>query len=218
MDHVAEWNKSSEPTTPPIEQEPEPEPVPEPEPEVQGESMKTVLDEVNSNLTEGKESTQSFLNRFLKGQEENNGSVEKVANGVVEETVENGSIEGNYIANGEPAAPISPPVTEERPLTIAEKFQLQNQIQQSTSEVAPVSGDGKEIELNDIPIHKQYQFVQKVFEGNNVRFRIIVDKINNAGDKQEVDDILNKFVLNNDSIDRKDESVVEFLTLMRSRF
>ena len=219
IDHVAEWNQTVEtPPVPPVQETPPPPIEPEP--------FKTIFDEVKPSVTEGKESTQSFLNRFLKDKKEANGIVETPANGAAEEIHTNGITDevhySNGESNGETVVPVIPPVAEvpeDRPMTIAEKFQMQNKVEQQSQVETPLtSGEGKEIELNDIPIHKQYQFVQKVFEGNNVRFRIIVDKINNAGDKQEVDDILNKFVLNNDNIDRQDESVIEFLALMRSRF
>jgi len=78
-------------------------------------------------------------------------------------------------------------------------------------------GGGK-IKLDEIPIHKQYQYVQKVFEGNNVRFRIIVDKVNNASNHNEIDDILQKFVLNNDKLNREDPVVKEFIGMLQKRF
>ncbi|MCB0846338.1 MAG: hypothetical protein KDE26_23965, partial [Bacteroidetes bacterium] len=62
------------------------------------------------------------------------------------------------------------------------------------------------------------QYVQKVFDGNNVRFRIIVDKINNARNKEEVEDILDKFVFSNEDLDKTDAVVSEFIQLLRNRF
>lgn len=97
----------------------------------------------------------------------------------------------------------------ERPITLAEKFQAQ-QVNTNTK--------GKEIKLSDIPIHRQYQYVQKVFEGNNVRFRIIVDKINGAQSQEEVESIIDRFVLNSENLDKNDEAVKEFINLLRSRF
>ena len=76
----------------------------------------------------------------------------------------------------------------------------------------------RKIKLDEIPIHKQYQYVQKVFDGNNVRFRIIVDKINNARNKEEVEDILDKFVFSNEDLDKTDAVVSEFIQLLRNRF
>ncbi|MEZ4828951.1 MAG: hypothetical protein R3C61_22095 [Bacteroidia bacterium] len=76
----------------------------------------------------------------------------------------------------------------------------------------------RKIKLDEIPIHKQYQYVQKVFDGNNVRFRIIVDKVNNAKNSEEVEDILDKYIFNNEAIDREDMVVAEFITMLRDRF
>jgi|GEM_PF-2167421 len=76
----------------------------------------------------------------------------------------------------------------------------------------------KKIQLDKIPIHKQYQYVQQVFGGNNVRFRIIVDKANNATDPEEVEDLISRFILNREDIDLNNRLVKEFIALLRSRF
>ena len=97
------------------------------------------------------------------------------------------------------------------PRTIADSFN------KSEPAAAPMV-DGKPIKPDEIPIHKQYQYVQKVFGGNNVRFRIIVDKINNSKDANEVEEILTKYVFGNSEINKEDATVKEFAALMRSRF
>ncbi len=97
----------------------------------------------------------------------------------------------------------------ERIPTVAERLQEQQTRQ--------VDQRGKEIKLSDIPIHRQYQFVQKVFEGNNVRFRIIVDKVNNSKDRGEIESIVDRFVLSNENINQNDEVVQDFIHLLRSR-
>ncbi len=96
------------------------------------------------------------------------------------------------------------------PKTIADRFKSE------PAEAPQV--DGKPIRPDEIPIHKQYQYVQKVFGGNNVRFRIIVDKINNSKDANEVEEILTKYVFGNSDINKEDATVKEFAALMRSRF
>lgn len=137
------------------------------------------------------ESTGSFLDRFLKNK-----------------TVENGT---TGIADEKPNSVLDK--LNEGSQTIADKI--------GTPTQKPVhenlNGNSK-IKLDEIPIHKQYQYVQKVFEGNNVRFRIIVDKVNNAKDKDEVLDILDKFVLSNDVLDQQDPVVFEFIELLKNRF
>lgn len=100
--------------------------------------------------------------------------------------------------------------------TLADKFKVntpQTPIA-ANKDVAP-SPAQKTVKADDIPIHKQYRFVQKVFGGNNVRFRIIVDKINNAKTTQQVEEILNKYVFSNTDLNRDDETVKEFVKLMR---
>ncbi|MDX2287162.1 MAG: hypothetical protein NW241_23565 [Bacteroidia bacterium] len=111
----------------------------------------------------------------------------------------------------------------QKPGTILDR--LSEKTQRPLSEPAPgakpladaLNGNRK-IKLDEIPIHKQYQYVQKVFEGNNVRFRIIVDKVNNARNKEEVEEILDKFVLNNSTLNVQDPVAEEFIQLLRNRF
>ncbi|MDX1908380.1 MAG: hypothetical protein SF053_15190 [Bacteroidia bacterium] len=109
---------------------------------------------------------------------------------------------------------------EEKPVSILEKFQKPQTTLESAGPkpLQEIIGANRKIRLDEIPIHKQYQYVQKVFEGNNVRFRIIVDKVNNAQNTQEVEDILQKFVLNNDNLNQQDPIVTEFIELLRNRF
>ncbi len=114
----------------------------------------------------------------------------------------------------EPAASVLDQL-QEKPQSIADKFAEQNRQRKLHESLS--SGGGK-IKLDEIAIHKQYQFVQKVFAGNNVRFRIIVDRVNDARDAAEVEDILNKFVLSVDDLDREDPVVKEFVALLRNRF
>lgn len=147
-----------------------------------------------------KESTASFLDRFL------NTKKNKVETPETPPPVKKEPVPTIVDAKKDP----------ERPQTIAEKFQ--QQVQPTVPLHDNSNGINGKIKLDEIPIHKQYQYVQKVFDGNNVRFRIIVDKINNARNKDEVEDILDKFVLNNDSLDRGDGVVKEFLSLLRNRF
>ena len=104
---------------------------------------------------------------------------------------------------------------QDKPQSIADKFAEQNRQRKLHESLS--TGGGK-IKLDEIAIHKQYQFVQKVFAGNNVRFRIIVDRVNDARDAAEVEDILSKFVLSVDDLDREDPVVKEFVTLLRNRF
>ena len=103
------------------------------------------------------------------------------------------------------------------PQTIAEKYQTQVTEEQPTVVPTPSVEGGKEIKLSDIPIHRQYQYVQKVFEGNNVRFRIIVDKVNNSKNRDEVESIIDRFILSNSGLNKGDEVVQEFIKMLRSR-
>ncbi|MDX2250032.1 MAG: hypothetical protein SF052_24830 [Bacteroidia bacterium] len=201
-DEVLEMSEAFEPK-PQAEPKPEPKPEvkPEPKPEVKPEPKvektgvsASVVEEVLEMMEKPmetvvppkKESTMSFLDRFLNEKE-----------------------------NGK-----APETRTDKPTSILDKI---NETTAKTTGDAPKQildklNGSRKIKLDEIPIHKQYQYVQKVFDGNNVRFRIIVDKVNNAKNSEEVEDILDKFVFNNTTIDREDQVVVEFITLLRNRF
>lgn len=149
-------------------------------------------------VAETKKDTVSFLDRFLS-KEKKNGAAEVPT--PVAETVE------------KPTSVLDK--LNEKAKTVGETI---NQKEDGPKQVLDNLNGNNTIKLDEIPIHKQYQYVQKVFEGNNVRFRIIVDKINNSKDKTEVEDILNKFVLSNNNLDHNDSAVGEFITLLRNRF
>jgi hypothetical protein len=101
--------------------------------------------------------------------------------------------------------------------TLADKLKAQKSSPKKDEKQAQSTSPGKPLKADEIPIHKQYRYVQKVFGGNNVRFRIIVDKINNADSSKEVEEILEKYVFNNSDMNREDETVKEFISLMRGQ-
>lgn len=179
------------------------------------------VEEAPEETDKSKESTASFLDRFLNNKKEEP-VIERDPTPEPEPKVESKPVPVPPVPEPkeEEAAPtiIDEQEDDERPQTIAEKFQQREDAPASSVHTHTLNGSNGKIKLDEIPIHKQYQYVQKVFDGNNVRFRIIVDKINNAKGKEEVEDILNKFVLNNDSLDRGDGVVKEFLVLLRRRF
>lgn len=185
------------------------------------EAHESPVEEAPEETDKSKESTASFLDRFLNNKKEE--PVTELANTPEPEPEPEPTPEPKVESKPVPESKTedSPTVIdeqedEERPQTIAEKFT--EQAPPSSVHTHTLNGSSGKIKLDEIPIHKQYQYVQKVFDGNNVRFRIIVDKVNNAKGKEEVEDILNKFVLNNDSLDRGDGVVKEFLVLLRKRF
>ncbi|MEM6767723.1 MAG: hypothetical protein AAF655_22490 [Bacteroidota bacterium] len=195
--------------------------------ELEVEKPKTILDSLSTNPLNGdgthqkqeesKETTASFLDRFLNSKQDAPAPTPEPT--PVAETLPPVVEEVTPAPQPAPVAmgPEMDMGTDAKPRTIGEQFSQQQNPQSNIHE--SLNGNGsRKIKLNEIPIHKQYQYVQKVFEGNNVRFRIIVDKINNAVDKLEVEEILKKFVLNNDTVDQNDGVVKEFLTLLRNRF
>lgn len=192
------------------------EPTPEPEPAPVPEEPKTTFDKLTNGAT-------TFLDRFQSKKEEQEETVSEVLEEVTEtveevaETPPAPEVPVEPVFGAAPSEEDSSSVLDkiqEKSQTVADKFAEQTR-QRKLHE--SINGNQK-IKLDEIPIHKQYQYVQKVFGGNNVRFRIIVDRVNDARDANEVEDILNKFVLSIDDLDREDPVVQEFVQLLRNRF
>ena len=80
-------------------------------------------------------------------------------------------------------------------------------------------GDGnKTIKAEQIPVHKQFQFVQKVFGGSSVKFKVVLDKINKTDDLDGVIEVLEKYVFNDPNVNRNDKVSKEFEAMVRERF
>jgi hypothetical protein len=99
----------------------------------------------------------------------------------------------------------------EQPRTLADKFR-----QQSPGHDAEDSG--KSLKPDQIPVHKQFQFVQKVFGGSSVKFKVVLDKINKTETLDEANEVLDKYVFNDQNVNRNDKVSKEFEAMVRARF
>jgi hypothetical protein len=109
--------------------------------------------------------------------------------------------------------PITPPSTDEGTQNLADKFRNQQQPKPLHEAV-----QGKAIRLEHIPVHKQFQFVQKVFSGSSIRFKVLLDKINETNSAAELEALLNQYVFSDTAVSRDDKVTQEFLILVRNRF
>jgi len=224
----AEMPSAPEPTpeaVPESKVEPEPpfsnnhhpvvEPDEDPKPAVESASEpKAEHEHTAEEVTTQRESTSDFLDRFLSERQKRDHEQSDATS-----TEEPAKTDESKTEN----EPTDQPEKEDKPASVLDRLNersrtVADRFSKPKAKVADSLNGSRKIKLDEIPIHKQYQYVQKVFEGNNVRFRIIVDKVNNAQNKDEVEDILTKFVLSNDSLDRKDHVVNEFIELLRNRF
>lgn len=79
-------------------------------------------------------------------------------------------------------------------------------------------GEAKTIRTDQIPVHKQFQFVQKVFGGSSVKFKVVLDKINKTETIEEAESVLDRYVFNDPAVNRNDKVCQEFESLVRNRF
>lgn len=99
-----------------------------------------------------------------------------------------------------------------QPRTLAEK------LRQQSSPLGSDEDSGKTIKAESIPVHKQFQFVQKVFGGSSVKFKVVLDKINKTETLDEANEVLDKYVFNDPNVNRNDKVSKEFELLVRARF
>jgi hypothetical protein len=74
------------------------------------------------------------------------------------------------------------------------------------------------LKLEQIPVNKQFQFVQKIFGGSSVKFKVVLDKINQTKSAAEARDVLDKYVFNVPEANPQDKISVEFVTLVMNKF
>lgn len=74
------------------------------------------------------------------------------------------------------------------------------------------------IELEHIPVHKQFQFVQKLFGGSSVKFKVVLDKVNETQNRSEAGELLQKYVFNNPDVNPDTKIAQEFRDLVNRRF
>jgi hypothetical protein len=82
----------------------------------------------------------------------------------------------------------------------------------------PVPPREEPLSLDSIPIHKQFQFVQKIFAGSNAKFKETLDAVGRCGSWQEAEEFLQTRVLNLPGVSKDDRVVDEFLRMIRHRF
>ncbi len=80
------------------------------------------------------------------------------------------------------------------------------------------SHSGKSIKTEQIPVHKQFQFVQRVFDGSSVKFKVVLDKIYKTNSLEEAIQVLDKYVYNDPTVNRTDKVAKEFEQMVRAKF
>lgn len=78
----------------------------------------------------------------------------------------------------------------------------------------PIKGIKVKMDLDTIPIHKQFQFSQKIFKGNSVLFREFIQSLSKVSSKEEAEALLQSQVIQPNQVNQEDELFVEFYTLV----
>jgi hypothetical protein len=113
-----------------------------------------------------------------------------------------------------PAPPTTGPVTSfSQPKTIADQFSSSN-----VKTIHHLVGNNQTIKLEQIPIHKQFQFIQKIFSGNAAKFKEAIEKVNSFSSYEEAEEYLNTRILNKPDVSRTDSVTTEFIQIVKRKF
>jgi len=74
------------------------------------------------------------------------------------------------------------------------------------------------INIENIPLHKQFQYVQKIFNNSNTKFKNTIDHINTLQNLPEAELYLDEQVFPNSKIPKHDPVSQDFLQLIKNRF
>ena len=74
----------------------------------------------------------------------------------------------------------------------------------------------KGLTIEQIPLHKQFQFIQKLFEGSNNRFKAFVETLSTCTTLEAAEKNLQEELLSKPGLDEK--ALQEFVTLVRNKY
>jgi hypothetical protein len=116
---------------------------------------------------------------------------------------------------------LSPPPTPapNAPVTLAD--QLSNRpttLADSLKTPGAKPSGGARLSVDQIPLHKQFQFVQKVFAGNSNRFKDTLAALNDLPTHDEAYQYLATRILNMPEVNREDPVVQEFLQFVKAKY
>lgn len=104
------------------------------------------------------------------------------------------------------------------PTTIGTSIPSSERLADKYQPQTTVGGSHPLLNLEQIPLHKQFQFTQKLFAGNSNKFRETVESVNALTSRAQLDHYLKTRILNMPEVPKDDKVTAEFLQLLYSRF
>lgn len=105
----------------------------------------------------------------------------------------------------------------EKPATLAERFARSKQTSANPSREFGAKETSGEIKIEQIPMHKQFQFVQKVFAGDRDKFKQTIGALNQCEDWTAAEEYLRTHILNMPEVKRDDEVTQEFVAFIKAK-
>jgi hypothetical protein len=114
--------------------------------------------------------------------------------------------------------PVAPSESDlEKPKTLADSLKAQEKAPSLNDRLRDSKG-GARLSADQIPLHKQFQFIQKVFDGNSDFFRKTLAAISELDSAEEANEYLRTRILNMPNVNREDKVTQEFVLLVNTAF
>lgn len=105
-----------------------------------------------------------------------------------------------------------------RPATIATAHPEQERLADAFTPQVTVAKGLLTLNIDQIPLHKQFQFTQKIFGGNSNLFKDTLESVNAMNKPEQLEHYLKTRLLNMPEVRKDDKVTQEFLQLLASRF
>ena len=76
----------------------------------------------------------------------------------------------------------------------------------------------KSITIDKIPIHKQFQFSQKIFLGNTAEFKLFIENINKTQNWEEAQSLISSLTNAQSTLKEEDPLLIEFIEIIKNRY
>ena len=120
-------------------------------------------------------------------------------------------------------APVPPPTPKQapspakEPQTVMERFSNAGE-DEPQSVMDSLTSSKNKTDLANIPVHKQFQFIQQLFGGSSVKYKVVVEKLQEAPNPDAAHDVLSKYVFNSPEVNPGTKIAKEFVGMVEGQY
>jgi hypothetical protein len=106
----------------------------------------------------------------------------------------------------------------DQPARLADQFRKEGPSLNTEWRTQKAQSGSAKLSLELIPLHKQFQYLQKLFGGDRALFDRTLAELNALSSSDEAAEYLRLNILNRPDVNREDKVVLEFIQLVNTRF